>query len=164
MNFTLNISDSDLTQFESAMTAKLESLRQPVQSAMADALHGIVSANFGSHGFMRPWDWQELSPAYAKKVGRTFATLSVSGALKSTLRTDNSNPESSSVSMSKTGLVPYTFAHHYGNPENAGSTKSGSGEMPARRVFPLNANGQVMEEAVKTVTQAAADAVKGALQ
>ena len=45
MNFILNISASDLTQFESAVSTKLESLRQPVQSAMADALHGIVMAN-----------------------------------------------------------------------------------------------------------------------
>lgn len=163
MNFSITIPPGQLASFESSLREKVEAARQPVQSAMADAMHGIVLANFGSTGFMRPWDWQALSPAYARKVGRTFATLFVTGALKDTVRKDASG-DSASVSMANNGLVSYALAHHHGNPGNFGTTQAGSGELPARRVFPLDEADQVLPEAVEMVTEAARKAAQEALR
>lgn len=160
MNLTLDISSSDLASLESSVLTRVEALRQPVQSAMADAVYGIVEANFGSQGFMRPWDWQPLSQKYARKVGRTFATLFVTGALKSTLRKDSNSPDAATVTMGNNGLVNYALAHHHGNPGNFGTTQPGSGELPARRVFPLDEADHVTEEATGMVREAAIAAVR----
>ena len=124
-------------------------------------MHGIVLANFGSTGFMRSQDWQMLSKDYARKVGRSFATLFVTGALKGTVVKDGTNPGGATVSMGNTGLVPYALAHHHGNPGNFGFTVPGSGDLPMRRVFPMDpANDQVTAEAAELVTRAAEAKVK----
>lgn len=121
----------------------LDGLREPVQSAMADAMYGIVMGNFGESGLMRPWEWQALSSAYAKRVGRTYATLYVTGALKSTV-TKSSDSEAGRVGMANSGLVPYAMRHH-----------KGDDIMPSRRVFPLDSGNDVLQEAVKIVQEAA---------
>ena len=162
MTFSFTINPASLKALESGIRTRLETIKKPVQSAMADTLHGIVLANFGSTGFMRPWDWQRLSPAYAKKVGRTFATLFVTGALKSTVKKDDSG-DAASVSMANNSLVHYALAHHHGNPGNFGTTPQGSGELPARRVFPLDEADHVTPEAVEMIVQAARVAAKEAL-
>jgi hypothetical protein len=160
MNIRLDIDQGQLDGALSGLAARLEALRQPVQAAMADAMEGIVLANFGSQGFMRPWDWQPLSAKYAKKVGRTYATLFVTGALKSTLRKDTSDPDGASVTMGNNGLVNYALAHHHGNPGNFGTTVEGSGELPARRVFPLDEADHPTPESVELVRQAALSKLK----
>lgn len=163
INVSINITVNVNINLEPVARA-LEGLRQPVQEAMADGMFGIVEANFGSTGLMRPWDWQPLSQAYAKKVGRSFATLHVTGALKSTLQKDASDPDSAKVSMGNNGLVRYALAHHHGNPGNFGWTQPGSGELPARRVFPIDEADNVTPEAVRIVVRKAKDAVKEALK
>jgi len=142
------------------LMAMVEALKEPVQQRMSEVMHTIILDNFGSTGLMRPWDWQALSPKYAKKVGRAFATLVVTGALRETVRRDDSKHEASEVVMSNTGLVPYALAHHHGNPGNFGWTQPGSGELPARRVFPLDEADQVLPEANEIVSQAAEKAIK----
>ena len=165
MTYTLSIDPQDLAKFESSIRAKLEAARQPVQAAMAGVMETIVLNNFGSTDFMRPWEWQPLSPAYAKKVGRPFATLLVTGALKSTVRKNDTDPEGASVTMSNTGDVPYVMAHHNGYPGNFGWTEQGSGELPARRVFPMEPYADtVIPEAVDLVTQAAVAKIKELFQ
>jgi hypothetical protein len=144
VNVTVNVNFGDT----------LDRLRQPAQEAMADTYKGVVDANFGSVGWDRPWTWEALSPRYAKKVGRPFATLFVSGALKDSVSKESANPEAATVTMVKTSYVPYSLAHHYGYPEN---------NLPARRVFPMNEDGTVTDRTARVVTQAARQAVKEAL-
>lgn len=157
--------EESLTGAMAAVQQRLEGARQPAQEAMADVFHGVVLANFGSIGFDRPHDWQPLSPKYAKRVGRQFATLYVTGALKGTVKKDAANVEAATVSMANSGDVPYALAHHHGNPPNFGWTAPGSGALPARRVFPLDpANDAVMERTKNLVVRAAQDAVKEELK
>ena len=165
MNFTLNIVPGSLDQMNSALRDQFDALRVPVQGAMADAFKGIVDANFGSTGLMRPNDWQPLSKDYARKVGRTFATLFVTGALKDTVQKDGVSPDGATVSMGNTGLVPYAMAHHQGSPPNFGFTVPGSGELPSRRVFPLDQyRDEVTPEAVELVEMSAVTKLKEILR
>lgn len=161
MNFTLSIVPGDVAALESRLLAKLEAARGPVQARMTEAFYGIVMANFGSVGWDRPWTWQQLSPKYAKRVGRTFATLFVTGALKATVKADLN---AATVTMGNTSSVPYALAHHHGHPGNFGWTQPGSGELPARRVFPLDEADQPTERSQATVMQAAYEALREAMQ
>ena len=164
MNATIQISPASLRSFEADLARRLAAARQPVQAAMADTFFGVVESNFGSTGWDRGNDWQRLSPSYAKKVGRTFATLLVTGALKATLQKESNGEGSATVSMGNTGQVPYALAHHHGRPSNFGWTQPGSGELPARRVFPLNPfNDEVNDRTKRLVEQAAKLAAKGVL-
>ena len=165
MNVTITIIPGSLEAMRSAVGKAYEAVRPTVIEAMTHAFHTIVLNNFGSSGPMRPLGWQKLSPKYAKKVGRDFATLYVTGQLKETVKADASNPECGIVSMGNTAAVPYAMAHHHGNPGNFGWTQPGSGDLPARRVFPLDmVNDEVTPEAKKVVVQAAQQAVQGAFR
>ncbi len=133
---------------------KLEALKPPVQAAMAQALYDIVINNFGATGVDRPWPWKELrNKEYARKMGRSFATLFVTGKLRDTVEQDNSNPEFSTVSMGNTDKVSYALAHHFG-----------AGLLAARRVFPIQENGEltwfsrehITDEATRTLREALA--------
>lgn len=158
VNVTVNVN------IEQVVVDRLEGVRLRGQSAMADAFYNVVMANFGSVGFDRPHDWQSLSERYARTVGRSFATLLVTGALKGTVAKDATDPAAARVTMSNTPSVPYAVAHHQGNPPNFGWTARGSGALPARRVFPLDpATDEVTETTARIVEQAAAAAVKEAL-
>lgn len=160
MNFNLTISADSLRQMEAAFAQRLDRTRDTVQAAMADAYKGIVDANFGSGGFSRPWPWAPLSPEYARRVGRRFATLYVTGALKGTVQKEApAGGAPAEVSMSNTGLVPYAMAHHFGNPAG---TRQRPG-LPARRVFPMNEDGSPTQIAASTVAQAARRAIKEVL-
>lgn len=161
MNITLDIESASLDEFFSSCERRLQEAAMAGQRAMTEAFHGVVLANFGSTGFDRPWDWQALSPKYAKRVGRGFATLYVTGALKSTVQAD---PEAGTVSMGNAAGVPYALAHHHGHPGNFGWTQPGSGDLPARRVFPLDEADQVTDKTRKLVEEAGIAAVKEALK
>lgn len=151
MNFTLTMAPEHLSW---QLDKVFDSLRQPAQAAMADVYKGVVDANFGSEGFDRPWPWEPLSPPYSKRVGRDFATLFVSGALKATVEKDSSDAEASSVSMGNTGLVAYAMAHHHGYSKN---------NLPARRVFPLTEDNSTTDKTMRLVTQAACEAIERSL-
>jgi phage gpG-like protein len=153
MTFSATISPESIASFSTAVKSRLEAARQPVQAAMAETLFNVVDANFGSVGWDRPFEWAPLSPSYAKKVGREFATLFVTGALKATLEKE-SGPEVASVSMGNSSQVPYALAHHYGVAQN---------NLPARRVFPLDESGKVTDKTVAVVIQSAKAALKGVL-
>lgn len=150
MTATITVKESSLLAFEGNVSHKLDSLKQHVQGAMADAYHGVVMANFGTVGFDRPWQWPRLSSRYSKRVGRKVSTLFVTGALKASVQKDNSNPQAATVSMG--GVI--ALSHHYGAP---------SINLPARRVFPMKADGTPMERTAKLIVRAAKDAVKEAL-
>ncbi len=149
MSSTLDIrlepNSQDLLDMGAEVERHFESIKLEVQAAMAAAFYEIVMGNFGTIGTDRPWDWSPLSPAYARKVGRSYATLHVTGALQASVKQDATSPDAASVSMSDAD-VPYATAHHYGVPGR---------NLPARRVFPLDLAGHVTQFSSDYVVDAA---------
>lgn len=160
MTCSLNIEPGSLEAMEGAVKAAFEAVKQPVQAAMAEQYLQVVQSNFGATGFDRPWEWDPLSDrsvrgrSYIQKVGRTYATLFETGALFSTaLHSDSANPEAATVSMTDSAEAPYATRHHYGDP---------STNLPARRVFPMNADGTCTETTTGLVLDAAKQVIKEA--
>ena len=156
MTVTISITPGSLEAMQSALGAKFEALRQPVQAAMAEQYLEVVQSNFGATGLDRPWPWEPLSDrsavgkAYIKKVGRTYATLFETGSMFSTtLHSDSANPEAATVSMVDSAEAPYATRHHHGG-----------GNLPARRVFPMNEDGTCTEMTLGMVRDAAIQTVK----
>lgn len=149
ISFSLTIPQDFVHRIETQLQRTLEPARQAAQNAMADTFLQHVHANFGSVGLDRPSEWPMLSPKYAKKVHREYATLYVSGALKEAVKVNYGVTESS-VSVSKQD-VPYALIHQFGG--QAG--KGGSAHIPARPYFPIDANGSITEYTRQECIQAA---------
>ena len=140
---------------DSLLAEEFQRMKQIGQAAMATAFGDIAHRNFGLDGDDRAFEWPDLSPKYAKRVGRTLATEYLSGDLSASLQVDNDNPEFSEVSLN----TPYAVAQHDGNPEN---------NLPARPVFPI-LNKSTDEDVVLTpraeqdILKAATDAINAAI-
>lgn len=158
MKVELLVSDTELNAAAAAVERRVELAREAGLRAMRDRFYDIVSANFGIAGPERPWAWEPLSPRYARKVGRPYATLFVTGALKASIMKGGTFGESTTVSMANSS-VPYVTAHHDGSPSG---NRSHPG-LPARRVFPLDDNDQVTEWARSEVVAAAEAELRRAL-
>lgn len=117
-----------------------------VHLAMAQAYLRLVQGTFGQHGEFRQSEWQPLSPRYAKRVGRPYATLYVSGRL---YRSISASADAQAGHVISEG-VPYNLTHQQGYPPR---------NIPRRPFFPMWPNGQPTDLAVKTVTEAAMKAV-----
>lgn len=144
IELTARANPQDILEMNGELDRYFNSIKVEVQGAMADAFYEVVMGNFGTLGFDRPWDWAPLSPAYARKVGRSYATLFVTGALKDSVKHESVNPDAASVWVSD-GDVPYATAHHYG---------VASKNLPARRVFPVDLAGHVTQLTLDWVTDA----------
>lgn len=138
----------DASQLEAALERRLEGLPQRIMAAMAEHLRDIVNDNFGPTGNYRPFPWAPLSNRapyfYATQVGRPFATLHETGKLQSALKTSHFE-DHSRVSMSNSDCN-YVTRHHYGDDAS---------NLPARRVFPIELNGEVTEKATSEVIEIA---------
>lgn len=155
MTLSLQLDNGSLAAARAALIRTIEATRFPVNSAMTAVYYGVVMANFGSTGFDRPWGWKELSPAYAKRVGRTFATLYVTGALQDSVGVDVTETGGVvSMGAGNRGDVPYALAHHYGHPQK---------NLPARRVFPMRKDGSTTEATKALVLEAALRRLKEVL-
>jgi len=159
MTLTINIPQGELDAMESQIVRRIQEARPDALRAMRDRFYDIVVNNFGIAGAERPWSWHELSPEYAEKVGRTYATLEVTGALKASLMKGGVEGESTTVSMSDADR-PYATAHHDGSPK--GNRKHPG--LPGRRVFPIEEDGSIMPWTQGEVQQAALDALARALK
>ena len=148
--FELNVSDEELRAIGGRITDMFWAVRSDVQLAMGIAFEDVVRRNFGQIGVDRPLAWVPLSPAYARKVGRTFATLEVTGALKAAVRVDNSNLDFAKVYASNSD-VPYAVVH-----------QQGGKHMPQRPYFPMDDNGEVTDYAASQVREAAIQALREA--
>ena len=133
MNITYTFDEAKL---ERDLEATLAQVQDPVQEMMAKAFEDCTRANFGIVGFERPNDWPPLSPLYAMKVGRTYATLEVTGAMKSQLRTEGN------VVKLTDDEVNYALHHEKGK------------GVPVRSVFPMQ-GGECMPLTLVDVTRAA---------
>lgn len=125
MNLTLEI--GSLEGFSQSLLQWAESLRQPVQSAMAARLQDITQSNFGAgDGEDRPAPWQPLSQGYAKAAhaGDTTPTEILSGDMRDSIHVDDDSAE---------------FARVFTDLEYAPEQQWGGGEWntPARPFFPL---------------------------
>jgi phage gpG-like protein len=152
--FELEISEDELRQMAGNVERQLWMVKSDAQLAMAEAFERVTLANFGATGIDRPMSWQPLSPAYARKVGRTYATLEVSGTLKAAIKVDNSDLDHSKVSVSNAD-VPYATAHHFGNER---------GNLPQRPYFPIDDNGNLTPFTEAEVVEAARRTIERGLE
>lgn len=143
------IDQNSLDQFQRWLMFKFERVRQPVQEAMAEKFFEITRLNFGQFGVDRPVEWAPLEEKYAKKVGRDYATLSITGKLEGAIQME-SDPDKSRVFISKDD-VPYALAHQYGYAPRG---------LPARPYFPIDAHGNLTPFTYGEVMAAARDAVE----
>ena len=72
MQFTAQI---DVNALGNAIEETFNRVRIPVQAAMAETCFDVTINNFGMSGEDRPVEWESLDDKYAKRVGRSFATL-----------------------------------------------------------------------------------------
>ncbi len=133
MNIRYTFDESKLVR---DLDGVLEKVQEPVQEIMAKAFEDCTRANFGMVGFERPNDWPPLNPIYAMKVGRTYATLEVTGAMKSQLRTEGN------VVKLTDDEVQYALRHEKGR------------GVPVRSIFPMQ-GGECMPRTLADVTAAA---------
>ena len=144
------IDPSEVAHLSRDMQDELEFAAMGMQAAMAAAYVDVVASNLGNSGVDRPFAWAPLSPAYAKKVGRSYATLYVSGDLARAVKVDNSLAQHSTVSVSDDDC-PYACAHQFGYPPR---------NLPARPYFPFDpTTGETTPFTMELVQQAAQDAL-----
>lgn len=152
MKFKLTISDAQLNRMGREVRAKCVEAKRSVQAKMALTYQDCVLRNFGPTGEFRLWTgWHPLSAAYAKKVGRDYATLEVSGRLKSAVLLDSSDSPRSMRVVAENSNVPYATAHQYGNPRG----NRGHPGLPAREYFPMYEDGTPTRQVQDLVEEAA---------
>lgn len=127
----------DEKKFANDLSEIFEEVKTPVEKAMAVRFEDAVRANFGFIGFERPNEWADLSPEYARRVGRTVATLEVTGAMKAQLRSEEN------VVKITNDVVTYATFH-----------ESGTSKMPKRALFPME-DGECMPKTLELVMNAA---------
>lgn len=132
--------------FQEAMKSRLMAVARPVEAAMAARFYQNVLMNFGEVGYDRPERWPGLSASYAKRMGRVFATLYVSGALYDAVKL---NPAEATVSVSNAD-VPYAMVHQFG----------GGNNIPARPYFPIEEDGTLTRRSARDVRVAAIEALR----
>jgi phage gpG-like protein len=145
MNFRAETSISSLAlgAMSGKVLQRIEKVRAPVHSAMAGQFYQCVMDNFGASGSFRIQQWAKLSSAYARKVRRDYATLNVTGKLRSSIK-KSSSEVSGRVSVNK-GECEYAIAHQFG-----------SGPLPSRPYFPIYPDGSVLGSVKNLVRDAAA--------
>jgi phage gpG-like protein len=102
-------------------------LRQ-VLGAMAARFKFMCMQNLGATGIDRPSQWDLLSPKYAKRVGRDYATLELTGQLMQSIRMQT-HDDFSEVFVEPDDC-PYAARHQFGDDK-----------MPARPFFPMTEAG-----------------------
>lgn len=126
----------DEARLERDLESTLNRVQEPTEETMAKAFEACVLANFGPIGFERPFDWPPLSPLYAMKVGRPYATLEVTGSMKSQVHIEGNKV------VLNDDEVDYALKHERGR------------GVPVRSVFPIQ-GGECMPLTMSDVTQAA---------
>ena len=150
MKYSLTVPQSSLDALSASVLFKFLAVKPVVELAMAERFRKMVLANFGIAGADRPTDWPPLSWSYALKVGRSIATLEVSGALKGAVKAGHDG-DAGFCSVSNAD-VPYAMGHQFG-----------SNRLPARPYFPVDADGEVMPYTQSQVQEAAERALFRAL-
>jgi hypothetical protein len=147
MNITFNVAAGALPALEGFLMEAIEQARPVVNAAMGQRFYELVQGNIGVAGVDRPMSWAPLSPAYARKVGRTIATLNLTGDLRSAIMVGGAEGESVTVSVSDSD-VPYATIH-----------QTGGVRMPKRPYFPIDDNGKILPYTASEVVAAASKAL-----
>ena len=134
----------DEAQLESDIAARIKGVQPAVERSMAVAFESCVSANFGFIGFERPNDWAPLSHNYALKVGRTVATLELTGAMKGNLITEDNK-----VNLIANSAANYALDHEFGLPWKG---------LPRRSVIPI-VDGVCLPKTYAQVVEAAQETI-----
>src|SRR5690348_8741597 len=100
MQATVNlkvVNDGASESFNRAVGYLYPGEKERVLRAVGAKFKLLSIGNFGRTGTDRPEPWKSLSPKYAKKVGRSEATLELSGELFRSLRV--SPPSGDSITV-----------------------------------------------------------------
>lgn len=143
-----------LDGLEAKLLAWAESVKIPVQEAMATTLRAITIYNFGAEGVARTDEWSPLSFGYAQVFheGDRTPTLVLKGELRNSIEIDASDPDHSRVFTNN----PYAAIHQFGLVNEDGI------EMAARPFFPIEGNQEsftLNEYAEHEVRMAAVEAI-----
>jgi phage gpG-like protein len=121
-----------------------------VTGAMGAEFKFICVQNLGEDGIDRPSEWSDLSSKYAKRVGREYATLDLTGNLLRSIRMETFDDHSTVyVNMDD---CPYAARHQFGDEK-----------MPKRPFFPIDENGEITPYARQRVIDAAHEALDRSL-
>ena len=153
LNADIAISSLQLGAMDKRIIARAEKTRAPVHAAMASQFLQCVYENFGASGSFRIHEWAKLSAAYARRVNRDYATLNVTGKLRSAIK-KSSSEVNGRVSVSK-GECDYALAHQYGYEKN---------NLPARPYFPIRPDGSVLGSVKQLVIASAKLALTATLR
>ena len=146
MSITVSIANEELAKMTDAILGAIESAQPAVEEHMAKVYCDIVKSNIGDSGPAREIEWAPLVPWYAKKVGRSHATLRVTGELLASIKPVQNTVEANSS---------YAAAHQEGVL---------SKNLPRRPFFPMKANNDPTEYAQNAMQNAAADKLSEVLQ
>jgi len=149
---TITIDPGDLATFARETERTVEEARLAAQTAMANTYWQIVQDNLGDIGRDRPIEWVDLSPKYAKRVGRAHATLLETGRLAANILTDFSDPAGFVISSSNARVL-YATIH-----------QTGGKKMPARPYFPMDEDGNTTPYTEAAVREAAREALQEVLK
>lgn len=81
--------DIDAPAFAQSLKEQFQAVKEPCQFAMAEAFKSVADNNIGDDGEDRPIGWHNLSEKYAKRVGRSHATLFLDMAEAAKLRKES---------------------------------------------------------------------------
>lgn len=141
MNVEVSIDELGL---EELVNGRINEIRIPVQTAMAEVFELMVKQNIGGeYGEFRPHEWDKLSKGYAKRVKRPYATLELSGGLLGSIGAEHAEDASTVFSIG----CDYAAAHQYGE-----------GFMPPRPFFPMTGDAgdeEITPQALNEVETAA---------
>lgn len=94
---------------------------------MGETLAQLTRENFGATGISRPHEWEALrDERYARKVGRDYATLYVTGDLFNSIECQEPIGNMVTVIAGQGDSERYASAHQFGE-----------GKMPERPFFPV---------------------------
>ena len=127
MMTTYSLVNDEWTKFLQGLeelTANGSSLFQ----AVGEVVKECTLENFGPSGTNRPKIWEPLSKDYARKVKREYATLEVTGALKSSVEVEP--PSADSITITATD-------------DKASYHQLGEGRNKERPFFPISADGDL---------------------
>lgn len=106
--FTIRLLRDEVTPAFQLLGNALASAQQQMLAAMGREFLDITLENF-TNGANRPFHWAALSKKYAQKVGRSYATLNVSGLLIGSFQQHTSAHETTISNP-----VVYAGVHQYG--------------------------------------------------
>jgi phage gpG-like protein len=135
-----------------ALDRAIEEGARKMAEAARDELRRSILSNFGRVGLYRPSVWPPLSPDYARRVRRPYATLLVTGRLRDSIRFEVTG--TTVVAEVRDEDVPYASVHQYG----------GGNNIPARPYFPIDRDGEVIPTVMQNILMRMALAFKRALR